>query len=190
MSDSDYDGRRLLRLTVQAQTRSATRLQSTWVELDGALGAAALSLSPKLGSDTRFWSVSAGLTAPLIAGGQLYHRQKAAEAAFEASKAGYRAAVVSALQSVSDALHSLYEDRRALMAADAAETAARNSLDVAEQQLRLGDISEQAYLNAKIAELGAHGALMAARAAELSDAAALYGALGGGWTDDGKGNHP
>ena len=166
----------------------AARLPS--LELDGALGAAALSLSPKLGSDTRFWSVSAGLTAPLIAGGQLYHRQKAAEAAFEASKAGYRAAVVSALQSVSDALHSLYEDRRALMAADAAETAARNSLDVAEQQLRLGDISEQAYLNAKIAELGAHGALMAARAAELSDAAALYGALGGGWTDDGKGNHP
>ena len=45
MSDSDYDGRRLLRLTVQAQTRSAARLQSTRVELDGALEQLRLVLS-------------------------------------------------------------------------------------------------------------------------------------------------
>ena len=43
---------------------------------------------------TNFWTIAAELTQPIFQGGTLLHKQRAAEAAFEAAKAQYRSTVL------------------------------------------------------------------------------------------------
>ena len=85
------------------------------------------------------------------------------------------------MQNVADTLHALVSDADALRAAVAAEAAARRSLEITRQQLKLGQIAYLALLNAEQTYQQARLSLVQAEANRLADTAALFQSVGGGW---------
>jgi outer membrane protein TolC len=74
-------------------------------------------------------------------------------------------------------LRALQSDARALQAALRAEVAAKASLDIVQQQLNAGQVNQLAVLHAQQAAV----VRVQTEANRLSDTAALFMALGGGW---------
>ena len=151
------------------------------IALSGNPGTSAVKLAELFTPGTLFYSVVGSASQTVFDGFTLYHRQKAAEAALDQAHALYRQAVITALQNVADALRSLQEDARAVQAAIKAENAAKATLDIVQQQLKLGQINQVTVLNAQQAYLNAAIARVQAVATRLADTAALFMALGGGW---------
>ncbi|WP_426413496.1 efflux transporter outer membrane subunit [Bradyrhizobium ganzhouense] len=151
------------------------------VTITGNAGAVGFSLAELFTPGTSFYVIAANMTQPLFDGLTLYHKQKAAEAAVDQADALYRQAVVTAMQNVADALRSLQADARAVQAAVKAELAAKASLDIIQQQLVLGQVNQVVVLNAQQVYLTAAVVRVQAQATRLSDTAALFMALGGGW---------
>jgi len=89
--------------------------------------------------------------------------------------------VITAVQNVADALRSLQADARAVQAAIKAEVAAKASLDIIVTQLKEGLVSQVIVLNAQQTYFNALITRVQADATRLSDAAALFLALGGTW---------
>jgi outer membrane protein TolC len=131
--------------------------------------------------EAEFWTLGANLTQPIFDGGALRHKQRAAEASFDQSKAQYRSTVLAAFQNVADTLQALDQDARTLKAAAESREATAKSLALTRRQLALGQVGAIPVLNAEQADETAAGALAQARAARLADTAALFQALGGGW---------
>ena len=149
--------------------------------LTGNLGTTAVTLAGLAAPGNVFWALAGNVAQTVFDAGTLLHKQHAAEAAFDQAGAQYRQTVLTAFQNVADALHALQEDAAALKAAAAAETAAKASLDIAHRQLRLGAVHYLALLAAQNTYQAALSARVQATAARLSDTAALFQALGGGW---------
>jgi len=121
------------------------------------------------------------VTAPIFDGFTLYHKQKAAEAALDQADAQYRSTVIAAFQNVADALRALQSDAHAMKAAVHSEETAKASLDIVRKQLNEGQVNQLALLNAQTTYLTAVIVRVQTDANRLSDTAALFIALGGGW---------
>lgn len=160
------------------------------IQLTADAGSSALAISRIFGSGTGFWGVAASLTSPIFEGGQLLHQERAAKAAYVEAAQQYRATVLSAFQSVADALVALQQDAQALQAAAAAAAAASRTLDLSQLRLQHGYISVFELLGAEQAYQQAQTSLALAEANRLADTAALYQALGGGWWHDAGLNTP
>ena len=115
------------------------------------------------------------------------HRQGAAEAALSQAAAQYRSVVLTTFQNVADTLYALDADAKALAAASNAEAAAKRTFDLTRRQLDVGEVGALALLNAEQAYQQARVARIQAQAARLMDSAALFQALGGGWSRAGDG---
>ncbi len=148
-------------------------------------GSSALSPGTIFSAATGFWSLAASLTQPIFQGGMLLHQQRAAEAAYNEAAAQYQSAVITAFQDVADVLNALVQDGDAVKAATAAANAAKVTLDLAQEQVRIGYSSTLALLNAEQAYQQALITLAEARANRFADTAALFQALGGGWSHRG-----
>lgn len=151
------------------------------INLTATLGGTSTSLSTLLASGNTFWSAGANLSQTLFAGGALWHHKLAADAALDQAGAQYRTVVLGALQNVADTLYALQFDAQAVEANQAAEQAARNSLQATHATLTQGSITYLDLLNAEQAQAQAISNLEQARANHLADTAALFVALGGGW---------
>lgn len=149
--------------------------------LSGNAGSTALALNQLFQPGTEFWTVAAGLTAPIFDGGTLRHQERAARAAFDASAAQYRSTLLGAFQNVADTMVALQQDAAAVKAASAADIAAKTTLEIAERQLRDGYANTLGLLSAQQAYQEAEIALFAAQSTRFADTAALFQALGGGW---------
>jgi NodT family efflux transporter outer membrane factor (OMF) lipoprotein len=163
--------------TAQVGVTVANLLPQVLITADA--GSSATAMGDLFKAGTGFWSVGASLTQTLFEGGTLIHRKRAADAALDQAGAMYRSAVLTAFQNVADALHALAEDADTLAAAARAEDAARKSLGVAENQLKLGSVSYLALLNAEQTYQQTVIAATQARANRFADTAALFQALGG-----------
>jgi NodT family efflux transporter outer membrane factor (OMF) lipoprotein len=151
------------------------------ITLGATGGGVAYEISQLFRSGNTFWTLAAGMTAPIFDGGTLLHRKRAAEATYDQAAAQYRATVIAAFQDVADALQALRFDADALQEAANAERAADSSLAIARRQVEIGDVSDLALL---VAEQGYQQSLInlvQARANRYADTAALFEALGGGW---------
>lgn len=144
-------------------------------------GGSATSFSRMFADNNTFWGLTGSLSQTLLDFGTLKHRQRAADAAWQQSQAQYRSVVLSAFQNVADSLYALDADSRALTAATYAETAAAKTLDLTHKQQAFGYVSTLIVLNAEQAYQQTHITQIQAQAARLSDMAALFQALGGGW---------
>jgi len=136
-------------------------------------------------------AVTAGgsFLAPLLDGGALAAKKKAAQAALEQSAAQYRSTVLTAFRNVADTLRALEFDAMALKATADAERAAALSLRITRSRLAAGDAGILDILNAELTYQQSALALVQAQASRYADTAALYQALGGGWWNrDGEGN--
>jgi NodT family efflux transporter outer membrane factor (OMF) lipoprotein len=128
-----------------------------------------------------FWTVAGNATQTLFDGFTLLHTKRAAEAAYDQAAWNYRTTVITALQNVADALRAIQNDADALQAARANERAWKLSFDLTLQQYRAGAVNIVTLLAAQQAYQTSVIALVAAQTTRLTDTAALYQALGGGW---------
>jgi NodT family efflux transporter outer membrane factor (OMF) lipoprotein len=151
------------------------------LSLSADYGSTGLTVGSLFAPGTAFWTISGNVTQTIFDAGALLHKQRAAEATFDQAKAQYKETVLTAFQNVADSLEALKSDANDLAATAAAERAAKESLDIAQRQLRAGAVN---YLGLLTAESTYEQALIArvqAQAARLADTAALFQALGGGW---------
>jgi NodT family efflux transporter outer membrane factor (OMF) lipoprotein len=165
--------------SAQVGVAIAARLPNLVLSANG--GSSAYNLAQSFAPGTGFYTLAASTTAPIFDGFTLYNKQKAAEAALDQAEAQYRAIVITAFQNVADALRALQSDARAVKAARRAEDTAKASLDIVEKQLNAGQVNQLAVLNAQQTYLTAAVIRVQTEANRLSDTAALFMALGGGW---------
>ncbi len=149
--------------------------------ITAAGGGVATQFGQMFASGNPFWSVAAGVSQTVFAGGTLLARKRAAQAAFDQAAAQYRATVIGAFQNTADALYALQADADALRAAVKSERAAKTSLDLVQKQLQVGQVNYLALLTSQQAYQQALINLAQARANRFADTAALFQALGGGW---------
>ncbi|HEY0231428.1 MAG TPA: efflux transporter outer membrane subunit [Dokdonella sp.] len=154
------------------------------ITLSASLGSQALHAGDLFGGGTKAWSLGAGLLQPLFHGGTLRAQQRAAEAGLDKAAADYQSVVLGAFQNVADALRALELDAENLQAQAEAERSASSSLDLVRTQYNGGSTSYLQVLDATRQYQQTRIGLIEARAARLSDTAALYAALGGGWQQD------
>jgi NodT family efflux transporter outer membrane factor (OMF) lipoprotein len=153
------------------------------IALNANLGAQALTADSLFDGGSLVWGLASQLAQPLFNRG-LRAEVSAAEAGFDAAAAHYRQTVLQALREVADVLRALDHDAQLLASYAAADSAARESLRLTQQHYDLGAAS---YLELLIAQQQAQqtrSSLVAAQASRLADTAALYQAMGGGWTRD------
>jgi NodT family efflux transporter outer membrane factor (OMF) lipoprotein len=151
------------------------------LSLTAALGTSPNAIANAFSPYNQFFTVAGTLSQPIFQGGTLMHRQRAAQAAFDQAAAQYRVTVIGAYQNVADVLRALQYDADTLQAAVAADQAAKRSLELAQRSQQLGAISYLEVLNAVQIYQAARLALIQAQAGRLSDTAALFQAMGGGW---------
>src|ERR1700730_3814444 len=149
--------------------------------LSASDGSSPNALSRLFTTGTGFWSIAGTVAAPLLDGGTLLHRERAARAAYDQAAAQYRSTVIAALQNVADALRALQADADAVKATALAERSAAESLEITQKQLALGAINYLALLTAQQTYLQSRINLVQAQAGRYADTAALFQALGGGW---------
>jgi len=149
--------------------------------ISGNAGYASTTIASLLAPQNAFYNATAAATQPLFDGFTLLHEKRAAEDAYDQAAATYRSTVIGALQNVADALKALQADANALKAAVEWERSTKRAFDLTRQQMQTGYInfillltSEQAYQQAVLN-------LVQVQANQLSDTAALFQALGGGW---------
>jgi NodT family efflux transporter outer membrane factor (OMF) lipoprotein len=151
------------------------------LSLTASLGTSPGALANAFGPYNQFFTILGKLSQPLFDGGMLLHRQRAAQAAFDAAAAQYRSTVIGAYQNVADVLRASQYDASTLQAAVTAEQAASRSLELAHKEQQFGALSYLDVLHAEQTYQVARIALVQAQSARLADTAALFQALGGGW---------
>ncbi len=151
------------------------------ITLSVGIGTTALTTDTLFGPNQTSSNVGASLLQTIIDGGALAAKKQAAKAGLEQADAQYRSIVLNAFRNVADTLNALEYDAITLKAAVDAERAAAASLNIARRRLDLGDTT---YVFVLIAELTYQQTLLTriqAQANRLTNTAALFQALGGGW---------
>ena len=139
--------------SASAQLGVAIAARLPQITLVASGGGSAANWANLLGPANTFWTLGAGISQPIFAGGALLHRQRAASAQLDQASALYRSAVLTA----------------------------EGSFAVARRQHELGEAPLITAITAEHTLRAAEQTAAQARAQRLSDTAALYQALGGGW---------
>ena len=161
-----------------AQVGVATANLLPHISLSASLGSEAFKPGNPFTAAGSIWSAGVSLTQPIFHGSALMAQRRAAIADYNAAVAQYQQAVLNAFQNVADTLSSLEQDALTLQAAINEAAAASQSFTNTDARYRLGAISypeavlsEQHLQSAKLTEVQA-------RAARMSDTAALFQAMG------------
>jgi len=149
--------------------------------LTAGYGVSAIDSAALFGSGAGVWGLGAGILQPLFHGGQLLHKKRAKEAAFDQAAATYRGVVLAAFLDVANALKAIETDAQTLAAQSESDALAAQNLSVVEAQFKAGSVDHLALLSAQAARATSSVALIKAKAARLANTAALFQALGGGW---------
>jgi outer membrane protein TolC len=151
------------------------------INLSASIGSEALTTGALFGPNAALWSIAGGIFQPLFQGGQLLAQRRGAMANYEQAVYQYQATVLTAFQEVANALRALETGAQVLKSATEAERFAYETLDLVQQQYKLGTASylsvlfyQNQYQQAKVKSV-------TAQATRFSDTAALFAALGGGW---------
>jgi outer membrane protein TolC len=159
----------------------ATANQFPNIALSANIGTQALGLNTLFGPSLAASVAQVSVLQTVLDGGALAAKKRAAQAGLEQADAQYRSTVLGAFRGVADALRALEYDALTLRAAVAAEQATATSLTIARRRLELGDTTYIFVLTAELAYQQAALLRVQAQAARLTDTAALFQALGGGW---------
>lgn len=142
------------------------------------------ALSNLLTWGSRNLSLSAGLVWPLFNAGTTKAKVGIANEHQQQALIAYRKTVLTALKDVEDALSHYQADKDRQAALHRSQSAARTAADVARGQYRAGLIPFSTVLTTEAALYSAQDQSVQADAALNQDLAALYKALGGGWSED------
>ncbi|MET3107263.1 NodT family efflux transporter outer membrane factor (OMF) lipoprotein [Oxalobacteraceae bacterium GrIS 2.11] len=159
----------------------ATANQYPQISLTASYGSSSPNSNGLTKSQWSFWSLGAGLTQSIFDAGALSAKKRASIAAYDQADAQYRSTVLSAFQSVADSLQALDFDAKTLKQQVEVEAAARQTLNLTNEQYKLGAVNSLTLLDAKRTYQSARINLVQAQAARYADTAALFQSLGGGW---------
>lgn len=151
------------------------------VTLSGLYGGTSTAVAQLFSPGNVFWAASGTFSQTLFQGGTLLHRERGAVAVMDQAAAQYRSTVITAFQNVADSLRALDADALALNASVRAETASRESLEIARRRVQLGSVGTGFLLNAEQLYQQAVINTLQARANRFADTVALFQSLGGGW---------
>ncbi len=175
-----------LTLTAEAARLDASeaRRRPTFT-LGGSLALKAATLGQLSGPAALVAAVTAAVDWPIWDGGSRDAAVAAQLALREQAEVAWRAAVLTALEDVENALTALGATRRERQAREAAQAAAQNALLLARQRWQAGLIDFGTLLDAQRSALSAANSLAGAQADESLNLIRLYKALGGGWVEEG-----
>jgi multidrug efflux system outer membrane protein len=179
---------RAAELAILAETERLTqRHAQRWpsFRLSGSLALKAATLSGLGGAGALVSSVAAAVDWPIWDGGTRRAAIDQQRAVLAQAQASYRAAVLTALEDVENALSSLGATRAQLNSLGEAHNAAQNALLLARQRWQAGLIDFGTLLDAQRSALSADNSLASARTNERLNLIRLYKALGGGWEEAG-----
>ncbi|WP_295446791.1 efflux transporter outer membrane subunit [uncultured Thiodictyon sp.] len=172
-------------LAAMARVAEAQAARAPNFTIGGSLGLDALTLAALTQGASVVSVLLASVTMPLFDGGSLRAQVRAQQAALDQAGSTYKAAVLTALKDVEDALVALRGDRERFVHLQLAAAAAANAALLARQRYRGGVVDFQTVLDTQRTQLTTQEALATVRAAVSSDHVRLYKALGGGWQPDG-----
>lgn len=152
------------------------------ISLTASGGLQSVALETLLRPGSTFYSLASGLTAPIFNGGALRAQVELYTARQAALLANYRKAILSALQDTESSLSALQRNSELVVLQRARADAAQRAYTIAEAQLQAGTVDLLTVLNTQTTLFSARTALAQAQTARLQAAAALFTALGGGWT--------
>ena len=138
-------------------------------------------LGELLSLPNRFWSLGPSLAAALFDGGARAAASAQAAAAYDATVAAYRQAVLTAFGEVEDNLVTLSVLADQERVQREALAAARTALEIATLQYKAGTVSYLNVIVAQTAVLQGERAVLDLRGRRLTATVALIKATGGGW---------
>jgi NodT family efflux transporter outer membrane factor (OMF) lipoprotein len=147
---------------------------------EGGIQSAALDILLRPGSS--FYNLALGVTRPLFDGGALRAQLDQARGRQEELLAEYRRSILAALQDTETNLSALQRSAELVRLQRAREAAANRAYSIADSQFRAGTIDLLNLLVAQTTLFNARIDLAQAQVSQLQAAAALFTALGGGWT--------
>jgi len=151
------------------------------VTLSADYGVSAEMLRRLFTTSSRIWSLGSSAAETVFDGGARNAQVEHDEAAYEASVATYRQAVLTAFQQVEDELASQHFLAEQAVAEDAALQAAREAERVINNQYLAGTQAYTAVIVAENTALADAESSLNIRQSRLVASAALIEALGGGW---------
>lgn len=161
--------------------RQAERAAWPGLTLNGSLGLQAATLAGLGQPGAALATLAASVNWPLLDGGRQAAQLEQQDAALDAARAAYDAALLAALKDVEDSL-------AALQGATDRQTALRRASEAALQAMRLSQVRRQAglidtaaLLDAQRTALSSELAWVTARADQASNLIRTWKALGGGW---------
>src|SRR5262249_53322405 len=129
----------------------------------------------------RAWALGPSIRWPVFAGGRIRAQIAVEEARTSQALAAYEKTVLVALEDVENALVDYLREGERRTRLEAAVTADRTAVDLAEDLYRKGLTSFLDVLDAQRALYLAQAELARSQALVTLDLVALYKALGGGW---------
>jgi NodT family efflux transporter outer membrane factor (OMF) lipoprotein len=163
----------------RADQARAARLPS--LVLSANLGIGAATLEALSSSAAAVAALALNLAAPLLDGGAGAARVTLQEAALTQAQASYRAASLSALQEVEDAMSALRADREHLSLLQQLALSSADAASLAQQRFGTGLVDFQVVLETQRSLLNIQNSLALSWADVSTDQVRLYRALGGGW---------
>jgi len=150
--------------------------------LSGSGGFGAATLGTLFDTPSRVWSLGAALAQTVFDGGLRRAHTAQAEAAYDATAAQYKQAVLSALQQVEDNLATLRLLDQESVFQDQAVRSAQLAEQLALNQYRGGTNSYLNLVTAQAQSLSTQRAAVVLRGRQLAAAITLISATGGGWS--------
>ncbi len=151
------------------------------ITLSAAGGFESSHLSNWLTWPSRFWSIGAAASETVFDAGLRQAMTEQARAAYDASVASYRQAVLTGFQEVEDNLAALRILEQEAGVEDEAVNAARQTVAVITNQYKAGTVSYLNVIVAQSAELANENTAVNIRGRRMSASVLLIEALGGGW---------
>jgi multidrug efflux system outer membrane protein len=150
------------------------------LSLTAMFGFTSLALDGLFDGGNRTWSFSPQITQPIFRGGSLRGELRLAEVRKSIAVAQYERAIQAAFREVADGLAGRATFTRQSDAQRQATAAAARRVELSTLRYRAGLDSRLELLDAQRSDYAARQALLDLRRQELSSAAGLYRALGGG----------
>lgn len=151
------------------------------VNLTGAISTSAVHAGDLGRASTIAWSWGPSVTVPFFQGGKLVAARDGAEAVRDQSLIAWRAAVLTSLEDVENALVALAQERIKAERLGRAVDGYRRAATLSRALYQSGSSSFLDVLDAERSLYSAENALLQSRVAISTDHIALAKALGGGW---------
>jgi NodT family efflux transporter outer membrane factor (OMF) lipoprotein len=172
--------------TMKAQNAAVGIAVAAYYPTLSLSGAAGFSQSPLQGlfhTANEVWSIGATGTETVFDFGERHAEVQAAKAAYEAAVANYRNTVLNAFADVENDLSGLRILADQAKALDIAVHDSIRGTQIALAEFQAGTVDYTTVAAAQQAQLGNQQTALSVEESRLTDAVALIGDLGGGWSD-------